>query len=109
MTGENVLFTPMLESYGDSPLTYQWNFGDGENSTEMYPIHVYNDEGEFEVILIVKDITGDESTLEEIITVNRVINNEISIYGYPIEWLYLFSICLIIYIWKKEKSKKEVK
>jgi len=37
-------------------LIYQWNFGDGNNSTSMSPSHVYNEVGEYRITLVVIDI-----------------------------------------------------
>jgi hypothetical protein len=42
-------------SGGFSPYTYEWNFGDGETSTEAHPVHAYNDSGVYTVTLNVKD------------------------------------------------------
>lgn len=44
-------------SSGGSPasLSYMWDFGDGTNSTQAYPTHVYNTLGTFYVCLTVTD------------------------------------------------------
>ncbi|MGN6435651.1 MAG: PKD domain-containing protein [Agriterribacter sp.] len=56
------LFCPGLElPFKDSSrgynLTYEWNFGDNETSTEQNPLHVY-DEGQYTVTLTVTDGVG---------------------------------------------------
>jgi PKD repeat protein len=43
---------------GFFPYTYEWRFGDGETSTEVEPVHVYNSEGNFTVTLKVTDDKG---------------------------------------------------
>ena len=39
--------------------TYIWDFGDGNNSTEKDPVHVYSEEGAYLVKLTVNDPSGD--------------------------------------------------
>ncbi|APH39464.1 PKD domain-containing protein [Methanohalophilus halophilus] len=38
---------------GMAPYTYEWNFGDGNNSTEQNPIHEFPDDGGYSVTLTV--------------------------------------------------------
>ena len=38
---------------------WQWNFGDGESSSERNPVHTYDNAGKYEVLLIVTDDDGD--------------------------------------------------
>jgi len=45
-------------SIGTGPLTFKWLFGDGTSSTDINPLHVYNSEGSFTVMLITKNATG---------------------------------------------------
>jgi len=44
-------------SFGDI-LTYYWDFGDGSESFEENPKHIYQAEGEYEITLIVTDVFG---------------------------------------------------
>nr|MDO8116952.1 PKD domain-containing protein [Candidatus Sigynarchaeota archaeon] len=44
---------------GDAPATFFWNFGDGENSTDQDPIHLYTALGLYTVSLTVQDNDGD--------------------------------------------------
>jgi PKD repeat protein len=37
---------------------YSWDFGDGETSSEMYPYHIYDTEGTYNVCLTVSDADG---------------------------------------------------
>src|SRR5690606_30095908 len=41
----------------DAP-TYEWDFGDGESSTEANPTHTYEEAGTYEVTLTVTDEAG---------------------------------------------------
>ncbi len=44
---------------GTEPYTYKWDFGDGSApNTEVNPTHTYNSEGDFTVLLKVKDSKG---------------------------------------------------
>jgi PKD repeat protein len=45
---------------GKPPLTYKWTFGDGTESTEPNPTHVYEKPGRYQADLEVKDSSGDE-------------------------------------------------
>ena len=42
-------------SYGNGPLSYYWDFGDGNTSTLPYPTHQYATTGVFEVCLAITD------------------------------------------------------
>ena len=60
-----------LSQIGSGPITsWQWSFGDGENSLIQNPIHVYNAPGEYTVRLIVSD--GIDSDMKEEIQYIRV-------------------------------------
>lgn len=45
-------------STGTSPLTYNWEFGDGATSTEQNPVHTYIRKGPYTVRLTVKNYYG---------------------------------------------------
>lgn len=49
-------------SGGFSPYTYEWDFGDGDTSTDANPYHVYNESGDFTVSLKVIDDKGTSET-----------------------------------------------
>ena len=54
-----VEFTGELSDRGaDDAPTYEWDFGDGETSTEPNPTHVYEDVGTYEATLTVTDVEG---------------------------------------------------
>ena len=66
ITGE-ALFTYEVDGYKvtftntstvSGTVTYAWDFGDGETSTEKDPVHTYASKGEYTVTLTVKDEQG---------------------------------------------------
>ncbi len=74
--------------YIDSPPTdipsiefWEWDFGDGGNSSLMEPTHTYNTVGEYTVSLTITDTMGAYNTLQKIITVNPLPNALFDING----------------------------
>lgn len=51
------------ESSTDDVNTYDWSFGDGNNSNEAAPIHEYNSFDEYEVCLEMKNADGEVSKI----------------------------------------------
>jgi PKD repeat protein len=49
-------------SGGFSPYTYEWDFGDGDTSTDANPAHVYRSSGDFTVSLKITDDKGISET-----------------------------------------------
>jgi len=66
---EGVTFTDR-SSGGVPPYTYDWDFGDGSNSTEENPAHHYADYGNYTVTLTVTDSASDVATTSKIITLD---------------------------------------
>jgi hypothetical protein len=66
---------------GDSPATYQWDFGDGTMIvTKDNPVHhQYNSFGKYTVSLTITDVDGDSDTktIVDYITINEPINGSI--------------------------------
>jgi len=61
LTGDiplEVFFTDLSQN---NPESWQWDFGDGENSTEQNPIHTYNDAGAYSVSLTVTNPDGSDT------------------------------------------------
>ena len=58
--------------FGDDTdnMSFSWDFGDGEVSTEMAPTHSYSEPGEYTVTLNVTDPVGNVGTDTIVITVN---------------------------------------
>jgi hypothetical protein len=52
--GQEIQFEASV-SGGFSPYTYEWNFGDGVTSTDVNPVHAYQNHGVYTVTLSVKD------------------------------------------------------
>lgn len=48
------------ESFQD-PTDWDWDFGDGETSTEMNPEHLYSSDGIYEICLTVSNTVGEDS------------------------------------------------
>jgi len=44
-----------------SPASWSWNFGDGTNSTEQNPMHIYFSAGTYDVTLVVSNANGSTS------------------------------------------------
>lgn len=63
----NVVFTN--ESSGPGTLTYQWDFGNGNTSTDKDPSNIYNSNGNFQVKLTTTSSYGCVSTIDSTIPV----------------------------------------
>ncbi len=60
--GEKVRFIISEIAGGFPPYNYEWDFGDGEISTEASPTHAYVDDGIYTVSLTVTDDQGNTDT-----------------------------------------------
>ncbi len=67
--GLTVTFTN--ESDVTPPVTYLWDFGDTETSTEKDPVHTYAAKGEYTVKLTVTDQNGGKHDVSTKITIDR--------------------------------------
>ncbi|MFC1846939.1 DUF4349 domain-containing protein [Chloroflexota bacterium] len=59
--GEEVFFTASV-SGGFTPYSYEWDFGDGQTSTDSSPSHSYRSQGNYTVSLSVTDDRGNTDT-----------------------------------------------
>jgi len=59
MEGDTVRFTDLSTN---NPLTWDWDFGDGESSSEQHPVKVYNTAGTYTVSLEVSNTYGSDLT-----------------------------------------------
>lgn len=62
------------QSFDESQLSYEWDFGDGATSSEENPTHTYDLGTEiksFEVSLTVRDTSGNEDRARQLISVNN--------------------------------------
>jgi len=62
--------------------SYIWDFGDGTNSTEEEPIHIYEGYFPFYVKLIVYNESGSDSVFIEV--TNQILDKKPNIYIYPL-------------------------
>ncbi len=65
-TGATVTFNSDCSENAD---TFSWDFGDGQNSTDASPTHVYSNAGDFTVKLTVKTSSGLSNSTSQTITV----------------------------------------
>lgn len=66
------------EENNTEEVQYQWAFGDGSGSQQMNPSHIYTANGDYEVTLIVENLSGERDTLQQIIQLDCItdgINN----------------------------------
>jgi len=64
--GDSVYF----ENLSSAPADFNWDFGDGNSSNEFEPVHYYQNDGEYEVVLIVSNLCGSDtsSTILEVVS-----------------------------------------
>lgn len=48
----------LVDESTNDPFSWDWDFGDGNTSTEQNPIHVYTEEGNYEICLIATNAGG---------------------------------------------------
>ncbi|GAB4277735.1 MAG: hypothetical protein Kow0068_00960 [Marinilabiliales bacterium] len=60
---------------GNGTITYEWDFGDGGSSTDVNPIHTYQNTGVYDVTVIAVDGSGcsDTATFSGLINITEVI------------------------------------
>ena len=56
-----VTFTDASTSY-DGVVSWAWDFGDGETSTDQNPTHIYDEQGSYTVSVTVEESDGDSDT-----------------------------------------------
>ncbi|MFA6362496.1 PKD domain-containing protein [Methanoregula sp.] len=52
-------------SLGSTPMTYQWDFGDGATSTDQNPVHSYLQRGTYTVTFTVKNAYGTSTAIKK--------------------------------------------
>lgn len=57
-----VQFTATATALSGTPVGYQWNFGDGNTSTDQNPSHIYSAEGRYTAQVAVSDSQGYTNT-----------------------------------------------
>jgi len=58
-------------AFGKTPYTYNWDFGDEEQSDGKNPTHIYNEKGKYPVTLTVTDDFGNFKTVIKEIQVKQ--------------------------------------
>jgi PKD repeat protein len=57
---------------GESPITsWAWDFGDGNTSTDQYPLNVYTDVGSYTVTLTVTNDEGESTAMQTVTVVGK--------------------------------------
>ncbi len=75
----NGAVAPLLVSFSSAgsfdpegqPLSYNWNFGDGQSSVEANPQHTYAQSGSYQAVLTVSDGTYSVSSSATVITIGN--------------------------------------
>ncbi|HLP19733.1 MAG TPA: PKD domain-containing protein [Chitinophagales bacterium] len=63
------------QSTSVNPPTFQWNFGDGNTSTQVNPVHTFSTSGLFDVTLIVNDAgscNGSDTITKKILVIGGI-------------------------------------
>ncbi len=54
-----------FQNLSQDAITYEWDFGDGQNSTEVHPNNTYDEYGSYLVTLIATDWKGCKDTIQK--------------------------------------------
>ena len=57
-------FTYFTDLSTNIPITWEWDFGDGETSSEQHPIHEYTTEGIYAVTLVATNLLGPDTEIK---------------------------------------------
>ncbi len=60
-----IIFTNTTTAGGAAITNTTWNFGDGNTSSELSPVHDYGTPGSYDVVLVVSDAEGCTTNLEQ--------------------------------------------
>lgn len=79
-TYTNACTPPTKVTFGSSnntstPLTYQWDFGDGGASSQQNPVYTYKANGQYSVTLIASTDQGCKDTITKSISIGTVLAN----------------------------------
>jgi len=111
--GEEIHYT-FTGSEGNPPTDFLWDFGDGYNSSERNPTHIYNTTGIFSVSLTIIDYDGDSDFTIQLDIINvtavtepeHIIPENPIIPGFPLVPLGISSLlCYFGLLLNKRKQK----
>jgi PKD repeat protein len=92
---------------GQPPYTYQWNFGDGEESTEKDPMHTYAEPGSYNYTFTVTDSSDPPATASQSDTItitgkkDEGGSNTLLIFVIVIIIIALVGIGILVYILRR--------
>lgn len=55
-------------NFSQNATTYSWDFGDGETSTEMNPVHIYSAAGDYTIELTANNSAGTSATFSDAVS-----------------------------------------
>jgi hypothetical protein len=55
---------------GTNIVSWSWNFGDGQTSSQQNPSHDYREAGEYTVVLTISDLAGNTATITHVVKVS---------------------------------------
>ena len=80
VTNNTVSFNDVSEAINNPSVwvisDWLWDFGDGNNSIEKNPEHIYENDGEYTVSLTITTYSGHEAVFSEVININPVMFSE---------------------------------
>ncbi len=97
--GDEIQFTSQSFDDDGNIVSYAWDFGDGNTSTEQNPVHSYEKKGTYNVTLTVTDNDGatHQETQQVVVT-----KEEVNIWLYLIIILILIIVAVVVVaVWKK--------
>jgi PKD repeat protein len=68
ISGTNYLMVTFT-NFSQNAVTYSWNFGDGNTSTEASPVHTYTGEDDYTVVLTATNKDGVDHQFQAVITI----------------------------------------
>ncbi len=67
-----------FKNLSENAVSYLWDFGDGETSTEMEPRHQYSNEGFYDITLVVENSLGCKDSLFRQTEIEAIIGGEVN-------------------------------
>ena len=93
-----------LDASSDNTNTWLWSFGDDSTSAEINPVHLYAENGSYEVCLIASNDVGSDTickTIEiQVVGTNEIAYEGLSVFPNPVKTILYFSHAEIEY-WDK--------